>query len=1017
MKRSLLFASASLAILAPAPAALVNLLPLQKGTVAVTCYSNSNWAYNPPTDPNGPVLALFNGSAAELASAGTGVGTVSYNWQFSHNETAIQSGTPSPSREWVGRNLGEIFGIALDDAPSPNLYVAATTAYGNATWPIGNGPGTVYRLDGTSGAIKAFPQIPNAGSPAGQAGIGAGLGNLCYHRVGTNEWLYVTNMGDGRIYRLNVATCTLDATPFDHGTQALPNVGLTAIADNPALVFTQPERRPWGIGVHGGRLYYSVFSGVNTSGAIFHQTEVWSLALDGAGNFMPATALREFIVPPLVGPWVNGTLNEGTAPRANAPVSDIEFSDSGSMFLAERYHTALYGFIAGTHATRVLEYTGASTSWATIPASPPPYKWQVGVDNSLGRPIDNSAGGVAPACDGSLWVSGDALHTTLKAYGLQRIKPGGNLGDSPPQLNSQIIDLDGDTVNYDKSLIGDADVFDKCSCFEIVGEPVRCPDPGKPFTYTFKLTNKSTYTGHYLWFNACLPSELGTGAVTTVPQVPGAPAGPWVIPGGPLGPSQMTMVTVELPEVQAGQKVCFRITMLDAHGELCCSDKICVDLPVCDCITVLVKQITCAETPVGPVFTLTMTLRNVSNFPWLHLALLPPSSFSPSAFALSPPVLPGGTRTIVTQVLGKSGDRLCFDISVHDGTLENCCSIPCCITLPDCGGIRPDTCDITAIEPCCPRSDGTPGTFAKITMVLCNNGSLTKTYVVTPAGVSAAGCTKTLTAASFIPATQTVTVPPNTCQAVTFEVACEGFVPGDCAGFVLCAQVEGPAPNTNPKLCCEGRVHAPSAGDPTVEDCHQQPHPVVAGGTTILEWTVLNPSNQPLNQDLRVFTDILDPVGVGAPGTEPMSLVSIPISIEARGTKLLRVEVTVPASSALMPGTAFPISFVADSGRIVLSTLLQIVSTAPSPLAIVDVAFAAPENHALRIRVVSPSARRVKLQRSLDMIVWGDEPCTLPPGSGLRFDSFIGNGLPIDCEVPCDAAEPRVFYRAVLLEP
>lgn len=83
------------------------------------------------------------------------------------------------------------------------------------------------------------------------------------------------------------------------------------------------------------------------------------------------------------------------------------------------------------------------------------------MDNSNGRPIDNSAGGVEPACHGSIWVSGDALHTTLKAYGLQRIKPGGNLGDAPPQLNSQLIDLDNNTSDYDKSLIGDADTFDK----------------------------------------------------------------------------------------------------------------------------------------------------------------------------------------------------------------------------------------------------------------------------------------------------------------------------------------------------------------------------------------------------------------------------------------------------------------------------------------------------------------------------------------------------------------------------
>jgi len=128
------------------------------------------------------------------------------------------------------------------------------------------------------------------------------------------------------------------------------------------------------------------------------------------------------------------------------------------------------------------------------------------------------------------------------------------------------------------------------------------------------------------------------------------------------------------------------------------------------------------------------------------------------------------------------------------------------------------------------------------------------------------------------------------------------------------------------------------------------------------------------------------------------------------------VEVPVPATAAIMPGAAYPISFVADSGRIVLATLLAVADPSPFPLAIVDVAFSEVGNHA-PLRIISPPARRVKLERSLDLKTWQDETCTLPPGSGQRFDSFIGSGLPIDCEVPCDVGDPRVFYRAVLLGP
>ena len=178
-----------------------------------------------------------------------------------------------------------------------------------------------------------------------------------------------------------------------------------------------------------------------------------------------------------------------------------------------------------------------------------------------------------------------------------------------------------------------------------------------------------------------------------------------------------------------------------------------------------------------------------------------------------------------------------------------------------------------------------------------------------------------------------------------------------------------------------------------------------------------NSSDQPLNQSIRVSADILDPIGIAVPGSVPASAAEIPLSIEGHGTAILRVAVTVPSTGAFTPGAAFPISFMSESGRIVLATLLQVADPLAAQLAIVDVAFSEAGEHALVLQIVSPPARRVRLERSLDLKVWESEACTLPPGSGQRFESFIGNGLPIDCEVPCDVGDPRVFYRAVLLEP
>ena len=79
-----------------------------------------------------------------------------------------------PGSSWSQANLGDIFGLTLDDSGS--IYVTATTAYSIDIYPTGKTAMDIYQIDGGSGAISLFKALPQ--SPATLPG--AGLGNIAY---------------------------------------------------------------------------------------------------------------------------------------------------------------------------------------------------------------------------------------------------------------------------------------------------------------------------------------------------------------------------------------------------------------------------------------------------------------------------------------------------------------------------------------------------------------------------------------------------------------------------------------------------------------------------------------------------------------------------------------------------------------------------------------------------------------------------------------------------------------------
>lgn len=319
--------------------------------------------------------------------------------------------TPPLGQHWVDEpqrkpvtagEVGQVFGVTMDDANPPNVYLSATSAFGlhragngwmPGMWGQDGGPGTIYRLDASTGyAPRVFSQITLNGRP----NTGAALGNIAYDRV--NKQLFVSDMETGMIHRIRAADGA-DLGVYDHGTQgragfvnaengertSLPPIAFNTnsrarIEDCGAKFDTSPQcwnfatsgRRVWGLGVRRdamtseSRLFYAVWSsptfaqpGWNQASDDDKRNTVWSVRLAPSGGFDTSDVRREFILPDFFERHTD-------VARAgfSQPVSDISFSECGQrpvMLVAERGGIRNLGLgaenaFANPHESRALRY-------------------------------------------------------------------------------------------------------------------------------------------------------------------------------------------------------------------------------------------------------------------------------------------------------------------------------------------------------------------------------------------------------------------------------------------------------------------------------------------------------------------------------------------------------------------------------------------------------------------------------------------------------------------------------------
>ncbi|MEA2927661.1 MAG: hypothetical protein QOG38_89 [Hyphomicrobiales bacterium] len=287
-----------------------------------------------------------------------------------------------PQRKPVtAREVGQVFGVALDAEGPPNIYLSATSAFGlhrnadNSQWMDGmwgadGGPGTIYRLDRDAGYK---PRVFATVTLNGRQNSGPGLGNIAFDKW--NKQIFVSDLETGMIHRFK-AQDGADLGFYDHGTQGRPKFldvtggkpgSLPPIPFDPALKaritdcpsgkfdnaaecwnFALSGRRVWGLAAWKHpqtgetRLYYSVWSspafGDPSWDVIKDESDkrnsIWSVKLDPEGGFVADDVRREFVMPDFFkDPAViarNGY---------SSPVSDIAFPECGGtarMLLGER---------------------------------------------------------------------------------------------------------------------------------------------------------------------------------------------------------------------------------------------------------------------------------------------------------------------------------------------------------------------------------------------------------------------------------------------------------------------------------------------------------------------------------------------------------------------------------------------------------------------------------------------------------------------------------------------------------
>lgn len=565
--------------------------------------------------------------------------------------------------DWYRSRMGQLFGVALDDVG--NIFTNQTAVYWqDHIGSIGGQAGQVYKIDTLTGAASVFATLPNSSDPVAAAAYGVDesypqLGNLCYDTA--LQMLYVTNFEDGRIYRIDASGNCLST--WDHATGVVADC--TPEAGDPVGAVRLGER-VWAVQSFNGRVYYSLW--IEDSGAFSpgFSNEIWSVAQNGTGDFIAGTEQLEISIPAL-------QFNE-----FSNPVSDISFSGAGRMMLAERSMISDLSnnrFDTTAHASRGLEYECVQNAW--VPST--------NVFGVGGLSTTDSAGGVdysyGAAPDDRVWFTSDAiiLSGPVALYGMQGIPQAG--GSVP---NSVLIDMDAEITQQDKTGIGSLEV--SCpeareQCATITNEEILCElDDSGNYTITFTLTNNSGQDVKHLLVLPDPGYTVVPSGLVTLPNL--------------LLDGTSTTISLTFNGGSPGDILCFTLSLNTVDFEECCAIVHCFEVPECDCAQIHDEIVEPLCDGTG-CFTFTFDVDNLTGddvYYSFFSPLTPAGVTITTGNALDPsrwdfsPLADLGTATVgpLTSCGAQPGEEVCFLMTMHNASLDECCSIKITVVVPEC---------------------------------------------------------------------------------------------------------------------------------------------------------------------------------------------------------------------------------------------------------------------------------------------------------------------------------------------
>lgn len=449
------------------------------------------------------------------------------------------------------KEIGQVFGITLDDNKNPNIYVSATSFYGlnivlpdtpnklkvkinskknqneykefitndidlrlerqihgikNAKWMDGQfgkkgTPGSIWKINSKSGKVSKFVDI----KLNGVSNSGPALGNISFDSK--HKQFFVSDLDTGMIHR--ISSKGKDVEYFDHGISARKSYNLKQIPHNPLNIaninskdFDTTNTNTWGYAKIGRRIYalsyiqdrvfYAVYNGEKIPG------EIWSVGIDTKGRFSKDIHFEVKL----------DKLKE------NLPITDMVLTDDGQMILSQRALNKgsydMSDFTQNKKAQTIKYHLKIPNEGYLQRWYEKPQEYYIGFNKdyrktaggvSLGYNYNNKGQIDYKLCNKTLWVSGENLRDNIEfnlilgenISGIQGV-PSVLTSVNKPSWNSLFLSSTKRTYQT-KGHLGDIEIYQKpCVC--------KC----STVNYTNLLTKKTIYP----FSHPSMPNSFGT---------------------------------------------------------------------------------------------------------------------------------------------------------------------------------------------------------------------------------------------------------------------------------------------------------------------------------------------------------------------------------------------------------------------------------------------------------------------------------------------------------------------------